>query len=187
MVVPDFTLSDSVGNIVIGAPGQSSAPITLTINAINGYNGTITFSPTSCVITPAGSLSSCSFSPSSVTGSGNTQLVINTTAPHTASMPTSRFDCGGRRLPPIVLCVLFLLTLALWGKRRRFSPAFASVILLVLFGLWACSGGGSSNGGGAASTTTIPGTPTGVVYTASVSAAPSGGTSHSINLTFVVQ
>ena len=188
VVIPDFTLSDSLGsagNIVIGAPGQSSAPVTLTISGTNGYNGTIAFSPASCVITPAGSLSSCSFSPSSITGSGSTQLVINTTAPQTSGTPSSRFGLDGRKLPPIAVCLLLLLTLGIFKKQRRFSLAFGSVILLALLGLWACGGGNS--GGAAASTNTIPGTPMSVPYTVTINAAPSGENSHTISLTFIVQ
>jgi hypothetical protein len=188
VVIPDFTLSDSLGtagNIVIGAPGQSSAPVTLTISGTNGYNGTIAFSPASCVITPAGSLSSCSFSPSSITGSGSTQLVINTTAPRTSGTPSSHFDLDGRKLPPIAVCLLLLLTLGSFKNQRRFSLAFGSVILLALLGLWACGGGNS--GGAAASTNTIPGTPMGVSYTVTINAAPSAENSHTISLTFIVQ
>jgi hypothetical protein len=153
---------------------------------MNGYNGTIVFSPSSCVITPAGSLSSCSFSPSSVTGSGNTQLVINTTAAHTAAAPNGRFDLDGRKLQPMGVCLLFLMILTLFKNQRRLSLAFASVILLALFGLSACSGGGSS-GATSIPATTIPGTPTGVAYTATINAAPPGESSHTINLTFTVQ
>jgi hypothetical protein len=188
VVIPDFTLSDSLGsagNIVIGAPGQSSAPVTLTISGTSDYNGTIIFGPSSCVITPAGSLSSCSFSPSSITGSGSTQLVINTTAPQTSGTPSSRFGLDGRKLPPIAVCLLLLLSLGIFKKQRRFSLAFGSVILLALLGLWACGGGNS--GGAAASTNTIPGTPMSVPYTVTINAAPSGENSHTISLTFIVQ
>ena len=191
VVVPDFTLSDSLGNaanIIIPAAGQSSAPVTLTVTGTNGYNGTIAFSPASCVITPAGSLSSCNFSPASVTGSGSTQLVINTTGPRAAGTLTGHFVLHGTKLQPIAVCLLFLLTLTIFRKQRRFSLVFGSVILLALFGLGAC-GGGSSGGSGGASTSAvmIPGTPTGVPYTATINAAPSGENGHTISLTFTVQ
>jgi hypothetical protein len=183
--VHDFTLSDSLGSssIVIGAPGQSSAPVTLTISGTSGYAGTIAFSPASCVITPAGSLSSCSFSPSSVSGSGSTQLMINTTPPRAAGTFSGHFVLHGTKLQPIAVCLLFLLTLTFFNKQRRFSVVFGSVILLALFGLWAC--GGSSNA--TTSTNTSPGTPTGVPYTVTINAAPSGENSHTINLAFIVQ
>jgi hypothetical protein len=188
VVVPDFTLSDNIGNggsVVIAAPGNSSAPITLTISGTSDYNGTITFGPSSCAITPAGSLSSCSFTPSSITGSGSTQLVITTTAAHTAATPTARLDLDGKKLPPIGFCVLFLVTLVIFKRERRLSIAFSCVVLVALFGLWACSGG--SNGSSSSSTTTIPGTPTGVMYTATINAAPAGSNAHSINVPFVVR
>jgi Pro-kumamolisin, activation domain/Bacterial Ig-like domain (group 3) len=188
IVIPDFTLSDSLGNaanIIIPAAGQSSAAVTLTVTGTNGYNGTIAFSPASCVITPAGSLSSCNFSPSSVTGSGSTQLVINTTGPRAAGTLTGHFVLHGTKLQPIAVCLLFLVTLTLFNKQRRFSLVFGSVILLALFGLWACGGGSSS--GATTSANTIPGTPTGVPYTATINAAPSGENGHTISLTFTVQ
>jgi len=188
VVTPDFTLSDSlgnVGNLVIAAAGDSSAPVTLTISGTNGYDGTIVFSPTSCVITPAGSLSSCSFSPSSITGSGSTRLAINTTAPHAAGTPGRLFGLDGRTLPPIAVS-LFLITLAVFKKQRRPTLVFGSVILFALVGLWAC-GGQSGAGSGSATTNTIPGTPTGVPYAVSINAASPGVNSHSINLTFIVQ
>ena len=192
IVIPDFTLSDSLGNVaqvVIAAPGQSSAPVTLTVNGMNGYNGTIVFSPASCVITPAGSLSSCSFTPSSITGSGSTQLVISTTAPRAAGTPYGSFGLDGRKLQPIAICLLFLVTLAIFKKQRRFSLVFGSVLLMALFGLGACGGGssGASSSSAMTSTNTIPGTPTGVPYAVSIDAAPSGANSHTINLTFIVQ
>lgn len=182
--VHDFTLSDNLGSssIVIGAPGQSSAPVTLTISGTTGYTGTIAFSPASCVITPAGSLSSCSFSPSSVSGSGSTQLTINTTPPRAAG--TGHFVLHATKLQPIAVCLLFLVTLTLFNKQRRFSLVFGSAILLALFGLWACGGSSSSV---TTSTNTTPGTPTGVPYTVTINAAPSGENSHTISLTFIVQ
>lgn len=190
VLTPDFTLSDSLGNtgnVVIAAPGDSSAPITLTVTGTSGYSGTIALSPSSCVITPAGSLSSCSFSPASITGSGSTQLVINTTAPRTASAPGGRFDFHGGKPLPIAVCLLLFVTLAIFHKQRRFSMAFGCVILLALFGLWACGSGGSGSGNGPSSVNTIPGTPTGVQYSVNITAAPSGTTARSINLTFIVQ
>jgi hypothetical protein len=182
--VQDFTLSDNLGSssIVIGAPGQSSAPVTLSISGTSGYNGTIVFNSSSCVITPAGSLSNCSFSPTSVTGSGSTQLVINTTAPQAASITGGHFGLDGKKLQTIAACVLFLVTLAMLKKQRRFNLAFGSVILLALIGLWACGSTGSGS-----SRNTGPGTPTGVPYTVNINAAPSEGNSHTINVTFTVQ
>lgn len=183
--VHDFTLSDSLGSssIVIGAPGQSSAPVTLTISGTTGYTGTIAFSPASCVITPAGSLSSCSFNPSSISGSGSTQLTINTTPQRAAGTLTGHFVLHGTKLQPIAVFLLVLFTLTFF-KKRRFSVVFGSVILLALFGLWACGGSSSS---ATTSTNTIPGTPTGVPYTVTINATPSGENSHTISLAFIVQ
>ena len=191
VVLPDFTLSDSLGNIVIAAPGASSGPVTLTIAGVNGYAGTILFSANSCSITPAGSLSTCSFSPSSITGSGSTQLVINTTGPRASGAPGGRWDPGSfgldeRMRQAIFIGALFLLAVLVSRKRRRFSLAFGSVILMALFALWACGGSTSGTGDGT-SANVIAGTPTGVPYTVTINASAPGVSSHTLNVTFVVQ
>ena len=56
-------------------PGSKAAS-TVTITAENGFNGTVALV---CSGLPAGS-ASCSFSPSSITGSGTSQLTVTTTA-----------------------------------------------------------------------------------------------------------
>jgi hypothetical protein len=188
IVIPDFTLSDSISNLTIAAPGQSSAPITLTITGTNGYNGTIAFSSSSCVITPAGSLSTCSFSPSSITGSGSAQVVINTTAPHSSAIPMSRLGLGGWKPQPIAVCLIALIVLAAFKKRGRFGLAFSCLILVTLLSVWSCGGASGGSGGGSGATpATIPGTPTGVPYTVSINASASGINSHTTTFTFVVQ
>ena len=185
-LAPDFTLSESISNLTIAAPGQSSAPITLTITGTNGYNGTIAFAPASCFITPAGSLSTCSFSPSSITGGGSAQVVINTTAPHASAIPTNRFGLDGTKPQPIAVCLVLLIVLAAFTKRGRFRLAFSCLILVTLFSVWSC-GGASGGAGGGSGATTIPGTPTGVPYTVSINASAPGINSHTTAFTFIVQ
>jgi hypothetical protein len=188
ILTPDFTLSESISNLTIAAPGQSSAPITLTIAGTNGYNGTIAFTPASCVITPAGSLSTCSFSPSSITGSGSAQVVINTTAPHASAIPTNRFGLDGTKPQPIAVCLILLIVLAAFTKRGRFRLAFSCLILMTLLSVWSCGGASGGAGGGSGATPlTIPGTPTGVPYTVSINASAPGISSHTTGFTFIVQ
>jgi len=113
--LPDFTFSTTPANLAtltIGAPGQTSNPVALTLTALNGFNGTVNFSANSCTITPAGSLSSCSFNPASITGSGSTQVTIHTTAPQTVStvflfIDVNRINAWQTVAGAIVLCLLF--------------------------------------------------------------------------------
>ena len=88
-------------------------------------------------------------------------------------------------MQPIVVLLLFAAILGIFKRQRRLGLAFGCVIFLALFGLWACSGGG--NAGSSSSTTTIPGTPTGVAYMATINAAPGGSNAHSISVPFTVQ
>jgi len=71
LVVNNFTISASPSSETVTR--GNSATYTVTITALNGFNGTVTFSARGL---PANS--SASFSPSSVTGSGTSRLTIST-------------------------------------------------------------------------------------------------------------
>lgn len=66
---PDFTISASPATQTVTR--GNSANYTVTIGAVNGFGGTVSFSAT-------GAPSSVSFSPSTVTGSGNTTMTART-------------------------------------------------------------------------------------------------------------
>jgi hypothetical protein len=193
-LVPDFSFSTSpatLPEVVIAAPGQSSAPITLNVVGQPGYNNTINFTSSSCSILPLGSQSTCSFTPASVTGSGSTQLTINTTAQ--AKSSRIRFQTsGGSNLTAsivgVVLVVLFCLCREngnrRWGLMLRLSALMALASAAISCGV--------SSGGGEGFGFTPVGTPTGVTYTVVVTATtsqPENGAqlSHSTSIGFTVQ
>ena len=70
--VPDFSISRSPTSLTItrGSSGSS----TVSIAAINGFTGTVGLSVTGC---PSGT--TCSFSPTSVTGAGSSTFTVSTT------------------------------------------------------------------------------------------------------------
>ncbi len=184
----DFTITPSVNSVVIGAPGNFSNTVTLVIAGAGGYNGTINFTSASCSISPAGSLSSCSFSPSSVFGSGNTQVTIQTTAPRLATLLTRRPSGGNRTnwIRALIAILAIICIPAISRMRLRWHGATALLLLAALL-LHGCGGGaGNSGGAGNGGPSQIPGTPTGVTYTVTVSANVQP-LSHSTSFTFLVQ
>jgi hypothetical protein len=173
----DYSLTVSSNSITITSPG-GVGNLTLTINALDGFNGTVNFS---CSGLP--SMSSCQFNPSSVSGSGSTIMSITTAAPTALLMPggpSSGMDrwaaSGGATLAGI-----FLLTGLSWRRRWGKLLSFA-VFAFLLYGV-GCGGGGSNpppppparNPG------TSPGT-----YVVTVTAT-SGALTHRISLTLNVQ
>jgi hypothetical protein len=184
---PDFTFVPDIPSVTVASPGASSAPVTLTITAENGYSGTVNFTPSSCSISPGGSLSSCSFSSTSVTGSGTTQVTVHTTAAATA-VPFSRYRPDAPTLWPGICMALvsLVLLLAIPKMRPRWGTAIGIASVVFLATCLGC-GGGSAGGGGGTGGGSL-GTPTGVVYTVAVTATATGGQpSHSASFTFSVQ
>jgi hypothetical protein len=168
-VVPDFSLPASLSPITITA-GQSGTT-TLTITGKTAYNGTISFTAASCSGLP--SLTTCSFSPASVKGSGKTTITISTTASHSAALQHfGVWGSGGG----ILAGVLFLGV----PTRRRRKSLFALVAMTCLAAAFGCGGGGGSG-----STPPIPGTPQGT-YSITV-AATSSGLTHTTSFTLTVQ
>jgi hypothetical protein len=144
-------------------PG-SSATYKITQTAANGYNGTVSYPATACSGLPTGA--ACSFSPSSVTGSGTTTLTITTTAPTAALVAPPRStpqkgaldlwaSLGGLGLVGVVLA-------GDWRSRnrRRLGMVLAVLAVMFLITLVGCGGGSSSSGGGGGGGTggTPPGT-----------------------------
>jgi hypothetical protein len=181
----DFTFTAGAPSTSVSAPGASSAPVILTITGKNGYNGTVAFSPASCSILPAGSESTCSFSPGTVTGSGTTQVTIVTSAPQASLLapqhgPFSADWWMARGATTLILTIL----LAYFAKPRRSSTVLALLVFSFVTTFVGCGGGSAGGGGG----TTNSGTPTGLVYTVTVTATANGGQpSHTASFTFSVQ
>jgi hypothetical protein len=178
-VQPDFAMV--VTTPVIVTRGQN-ATLSVSITAENGYAGTASFGPSACSGLPKES--SCTFSPTSVTGSGSTQLTISTMGPHTVAalrgvstvFPAGLAAAGGFALAGICFSGVV-------RKRRRAVFVVATVAGALLLAAVGCggSGGGSSN----PPPQTDPGTPAGS-YTITVTAT-SGSTTHTAPLLLLVQ
>lgn len=106
----DFTLQAAQTQIAQSVRG-SSPPIPLSISAINGWNGTVVFRCVSGL--PTGY--SCSFSPPSVSGSGNTTLTLQ--------------PSGGGPLVALLLVPCF------WMLRRKSMRVRLLTVLLAGFAI----------------------------------------------------
>jgi Pro-kumamolisin, activation domain/Bacterial Ig-like domain (group 3) len=152
---PDFTISFAPQAVNVSAPG-SSATTLVTVAGTNGYSGAINFAAASCSGLPFGS--SCSFSPSTVTGSGTTTLTVSTTAPSSLVPLIRPIDFAGWRTTsgairiPLLCAALF--ALAFHARRRRLNLTGALLMFTLLIGIAACGGGGGGSTG-----PTNPGTP----------------------------
>ncbi len=146
-MVPAYTLSANPGSQTVN-PG-SSAVYKISQAALGGYNGTVSFPASACSGLPTGT--ACSFSASSIVGSGATTLTITTTGPSGALMVpgftphTGAFDLwaslGGVGLVGMMLA-------GDWSGRNRRRMGIALAILAVIFLITLVGCGGSSNGGG---------------------------------------
>ncbi|HET7441030.1 MAG TPA: Ig-like domain-containing protein, partial [Terriglobales bacterium] len=171
-VKPDFLLTASTGVINIMSVG-GSGNLTLTIAANDGFTGAVQFA---CSGLPAES--TCTFSPASVTNSGNTTLTVTTTGPHQVAKLEQRlgwpawgisssFAFGG------------MILVGVSGKRRLWSRLAALVVFGFLLAIVGCGGGGG--GSNSSQPHTDPGTPTGS-FPVTVTAT-SGTLSHSVGFT----
>jgi pro-kumamolisin-like protein/Big-like domain-containing protein len=177
VTVSDFSLSAKATGITISAPGGSGTS-TISVAPSGGFNGIVSFS---CTVSPTVTEDpTCALSPTSVTGSGNTTLMISTTAPAIVVGPFNGpgwFMVSGG----IVLVCLFLL--AVPAGRRRLKLAFGLLFLaLMVTAFVACGGGGGSS---TSSSTHNPGTPAGN-YTITVTAT-SATLSHTAKVPVTVQ
>jgi trimeric autotransporter adhesin len=173
-VQPDYSLTASANSITITSPGGTGSS-TLTINAIDGFNAAVNFS---CSNLPA--MSSCQFSPASVSGSGSTTLTITTTAPVALLVPGDRpngvdwWTSSGE----VTLVSILLFVGVSWRRRWGKLPSLATfALLLVALG---CGGGSSSPSPPPPNPGTSPGT-----YTVTITAT-SGSIVHNISLTLNV-
>lgn len=180
IAVSDFTLKSAQPSA--SAPAGKSA--TYTINVSSKF-GDFT-NPTSLACSGLPSLSSCSFSPTSVTpGSGTaiSTLTISTTAPSSLV----RIVPHGKPGTPLYVLALGLIVLlaAVLGRksRRKLGYCVASGALFISFlaSLVACGG----SGGGSATGSSHPGTPAGS-YTVTVTGS-SNQLRHSTTITLAVQ
>jgi hypothetical protein len=136
--------------------GQSQ-PVTVLLESVGGFTGTINFSCTP----PPDTETTCTFLPASVTGGGSTTLYIGTTAPNAKQGTTSARNLAPVLIPFTAMGLLFLLP-----RRRRARLGAGLLMLLLAAGLAniGCTkvvvgGDGSTGGGGTGGSS--GGTPTG--------------------------
>ena len=174
-IQPGFYLvMDSPPVITVTAPGLSGGTIFVVVPS-SGFTSAVTFS---CAGLPAES--TCSFTPSSITGNAQTTVTVATVAPHTTQRMDQRtyyfaqwFASGG-----LALAGFFFLGTT---KKRRCAVPPLLLVLTCLIAFPSCGGGG----GGGSKHTQDPGTPTGN-YSVSVIASGAGVT-QTLNYILVVE
>ena len=171
-IQPDFSLTP-IQPIFVRLGGSGFA--TVTVTALDGFKSAVSFS---CSGLP--SESTCTFSPASITGSGNINVTISTTAPH-AGLIKAR---GMQLLASLTGMFLVGFVLILPTHRREIRRMLGLMVLSLLLGAVGCGGGGSS-GGGTPPNTPNPGTPVGTYNV--VLTATGGSVSHSQSFPLVVQ
>jgi len=172
----DFTFAPSTPNVSV-AQGGSITNI-MTITGQTGYGGTVDFTSSSCSGLP--SLTTCSFSPVSVTGSGNTTVTVRTTAPSSAAV-------RGATFPGVAIVFAGMLLIGVPSRRLRSYGAFAIIICVLAIGSLACGGAGGPPVCGSGGSCGNPGTPKGS-YSVTVTARTSDqAITHTAGFTLVVQ
>jgi hypothetical protein len=76
LVVTDFMLDLSPASQTV--PPSGSATYTVNVTAVNGFSGTVSFSPSGVMGLPTGT--TASFNPASVTGAGSTMMTVTTSS-----------------------------------------------------------------------------------------------------------
>lgn len=175
-VQPNFSMSSSASVVNVSAPGGTGS-LTLTIAAVDGFNGAVNFSCT-------GLPSQTTCSAPSVTGSGSSVLTLTTTAVGSAAVvapqnppPGSKLDLWSATFG-FSFAAMFLLSAP--GKRRHRNILLAT-ILLASASLIGCGGGGNNT----PPPVTNPGTPVGASMVTVT--ATSGSLTHTTTFTLNVQ
>jgi len=180
----DFSFTEGQNVVDIAAPG-GPGPMTLTVAALDGYTGTINFSPSSCSGLPVGAR--CSFSPSSITGSGGTTLTVLTTP--AASGMVDPGSTRGRELWATLsgFGLAGILWLGVPAKRRRSLNLLAVLFCALMVTGVGCGGGGSSTSTPPPPAPPPPPSPTPAgIYTVVVTAT-SGSLKHTVSFTLNVE
>lgn len=136
VTTPDFILSSNPPSVTVSAGG--SATTQLSIASVLGFNGAISLSCGSGL--PAGA--TCSFSPSSLTGGGQSNLTVTLQGPFTQTQASSNSPESSGWMSGVELCGLFGLFFAGFARRRRkLMPML--VVLAAAFALLSGCGGSS--------------------------------------------
>jgi hypothetical protein len=138
---PDFSLTGGTVTMTQG----TSQPVTITVNALNGFTGTV--GNFTCTVASLPAETSCGpANPSTVTGSGTTTITVTTTALGQMRRRAANESRGIGWMASAVLPLLgvCLIGIPAWGRRRRALPVLMMVALLVL--MPSCGGGGGGGG-----------------------------------------
>ena len=121
ITISDYSLIMNPASLTISV-GKSGQAVLL-LGLVGGFNGTVSFGCTP----PAGTETTCSFNPVTLTGGGTTTMTIATTAPHVK--PTQQASGRGLWLTGggTALAMLFCFML----PRRRTIPALLAILLSV--------------------------------------------------------
>ncbi len=175
------TFAVGASTVTIASPGNPGSS-TVTVDALNGFNGTVDLSCTPPAASTA--LITCSIPASVMVNGSNTTatLTINTTAAHAVPGTSSpmnhskRFDwfavSGGGMLAGVLL-------MGVPARRRKYTAMFGVILLAFMVTGVGC-GGGSSN-----TVPVNPGTPAGH-YVVGVTAV-SGSITRTLNVSVTVQ
>jgi hypothetical protein len=172
-----FTIgTQSGGSTTSTVTAGQPAKYSLSISPAQGYTGTVSLT---CSNLPANA--SCSFSPSSLSLTGNTPATFTVTIATQSQTTAALRDV--RSMSPLVACILLGLPFVSRRRRARLSVLAWTILLCVAASLSAC-GGGSSGSGGTSNTgpaKVAPGT-----YTVQLTVSD-GKNSQAQPLTLVVQ
>ena len=171
VTVSPFGLTSSGTTAAVGA----AAIATVNVNVANNYTNLINLT---CTLPSTLTESACFINPTSITGTGQIQLTVNTTPAHpTSSKLTSRPGWlaagGGASLACMVLLIL--------PKRRWRNTALSVLaILAIAFTVIGCGGGSAK---------TDPGTATGAYTVVVTGTAGSGSSAYqtSVNVPITIQ
>lgn len=197
--VPTFSISANPTTVTMASVGSKAATITATSS--NGLQGSIYFT---CSVASTGStapknIPTCSIPGSvvlsSAASSGSTTLTL-TTATSSAAPPVS--SKGSFDPPPIWMLLdlgglTVLLLFGVSGRKRRFTPVMAVLIMGLALGLAGCGGGGggSNSGGsdnnGGTSPTGSGGVPAGTYQVTVLGTGPNNSGPQMATLTVMVQ
>jgi len=163
--VPITISNFSLTSLGTTAPVGTAAIASVTVNTATNFTSLINLT---CTMPSTLTQSACFVNPSSITGTGQVSLRVNTTPPHPLTSKLNRGPgwfaaSGGASLACLVM-------LALPRRRRRGSILVVLIGLACLFTAVGCSGGGAA--------ATDPGTPKGT-YNVVVTGTAGSGTSQS--------
>ncbi len=131
---PDFTLSSGSPTMTVSAGG--SATSALSISPVLGFSGSIALSCGTGL--PAGA--SCSFSPATLAGGGQSNLTVTLQGPFTQTQASNRGKKDWGWASGAEVCGLFGLFFAGFAKRRRKVMSMLMVLVMAFGFLSGCGG-----------------------------------------------